>query len=492
MPNNPFRWSHFRDLPEDVSGLTDPEIATLARVWLEQKGSLEESGLVAAFTERLIREYAIEGGIIERAYTLDRGITQLLIDRGIDASLIPRNKTDKDPQRVARIIQAHQSVVEGIFDLVKGGRSLTVSVIKEMHAALLQHETEAEAIDGLGRLVYVPLVKGAYKTLPNNPLRQDGSMHEYCPPEHVASEMDRLIELHGVHEKKGVPVELEAAWLHHAFTQIHPFQDGNGRIARLIASYVFIKGNYFPLTLISDQDRDAYIAALETADKQWNLQPLVRLFSQVQRRTFVRVLGIAGHLQQHGGVDQIISAVRRTITLRKVAHAEQLEKAKRTARTLQAFTVTALEEVVDKLRTEIGPLSPSFQFRVDSESDEGARRHYFRGQIIEAAKSLGYFANVGVYHDWARLILRTDDQSEVLVSFHGIGHEYRGVLAASVAFYRRVATENSERETTEAIVACENVFQVNYIEEEDTARTRFGRWLREAITKALEMWRTAL
>jgi len=154
MPDYSFRWSHFRDLPDNAAGLADSELATLRKVWLEQKGGLEQSGLVSAFTERLIREYAIEGGIIERAYTLDRGITQLLIDRGIDASLIPHNKTDKDPQHVARIIQAHQSVVEGVFELVNGGRPLTVGVIKEMHAALLQHETATTAVDTLLLLCY--------------------------------------------------------------------------------------------------------------------------------------------------------------------------------------------------------------------------------------------------------------------------------------------------------------------------------------------------
>src|SRR5665213_4326102 len=258
-----YKWSHLRDLPADPGGLADTELGPLRKVWLEQRGELEEHGLVSAFTQRLIREYAIEGGIIERTYTLDRGITQLLIDRGIDASLIPHNATDKDPQQVARIIQAHQAVVENVFELVKGGRPLTVGVIKEMHAALLQHETVTTAVDTLGRVVDVPLIKGAYKTLPNNPLRPDHSIHEYCPPEHVAAEMDRLITLHNEHEKKGTPTEVEAAWLHHAFTQIHPFQDGNGRLARLIASYVFIRENYFPLTLVDNQDREAYISSLE-------------------------------------------------------------------------------------------------------------------------------------------------------------------------------------------------------------------------------------
>ena len=184
-------WSHFSDLPDNLAVLADAELGTLRRVWLEQKDGLEEHGLVSEFTRRLIREYSIEGGIIERAYTLDRGITQLLIDRGIDASLIPHSATNKDPQQVARIIQAHQAVVEGVFDLVKGGRPLSVGVLKEMHAALLQHETTVTAVDTLGRIVEVALIKGKYKDLPNNPQRPDNSVHQYCHPEHVAAEMDR-------------------------------------------------------------------------------------------------------------------------------------------------------------------------------------------------------------------------------------------------------------------------------------------------------------
>jgi hypothetical protein len=61
MPDYSFRWSHFRDLPENSAGLADTEVATLRKVWLEQRDGLEGHGLVSDFTERLIREYAIEG-----------------------------------------------------------------------------------------------------------------------------------------------------------------------------------------------------------------------------------------------------------------------------------------------------------------------------------------------------------------------------------------------------------------------------------------------
>lgn len=486
------QWSPFLDLPSDLRGLAEPELAALRNVWLEQKDDLEEQGLVSAFTQKLIREYSIEGGIIERAYTLDRGITQLLIDRGIDASLIPHTATNRDPQQVARIIQSHQSVVEGVFELVKGGRVLTESVIKEMHAALLQHETVTTAQDSLGRLVDVELIKGKYKNLPNNPRRRgDSTIHEYCPPEHVTSEMERFVALHNDHLARGVPAEVEAAWAHHVFTQIHPFQDGNGRIARLIASYIFIKNSYFPLTLVDRQDREEYIEALEAADRG-DLRRLIRLFSAVQRRTFVKVLGIASKVQEHAGLDQIIAAARQAIVSRKQEHLNRLDGAKRTARMLYAQTKERLETLATRLTSELGPLSRDFHFRVDSEPNEGHRRHFFRGQVIEAAKALDYYANISVHHDWVRLILKTDDQSEILVSIHGIGSEYRGVLAASVGYYKRVETEEQERELTKTVNAGDTVFQINYAEEPAEVTARFEAWLQEALTRAMEMWRTGL
>ena len=303
--------------------------------------------------------------------------------------------------------------------------------------------------------------------------------------------MDRLITLHEEHERKGVSTEVEAAWLHHAFTQIHPFQDGNGRIARLIASYVFIKANYFPLTLVDGQDRESYISALEEADRG-DLRPLTTLFSSVQRRTFVKVLGIASNIQRQVGLDQIIAAARTTIASRKQAHVFRLEGAKRTARLLHQATIATLNALVEKLTADLGVLSADYHFRVDSETNEGHRRHYFRGQVIEMARKLDYFANTSVYHDWSRLILKTEDQAEVLVSFHGIGYEYRGVLAATMGFYRRVETEVGERETTKTTNASDTVFQVNYEEDPAATRSRFEQWLQEALTKAMEMWRTGL
>ena len=42
----------------------------------------------------------------------------------------------------------------------------------------------------------VTLHAGASKTMPNDPTRLDGTVHHYCPPEHVDSEIDNLLAWH--------------------------------------------------------------------------------------------------------------------------------------------------------------------------------------------------------------------------------------------------------------------------------------------------------
>src|SRR5262249_50746093 len=162
-------------------------------------------------------------------------ITALLIERGIEAALIPRDASNRAPSELAAILQDQEKALEWVFDFVGHGRPLSTSWIKELHALLTRHQTHVEGIDQFNQVQKVELVKGDYKILPNNPRRPDETVHYYCPPEQTASEMDRLIEMHLKHIQDGIPPEVESAWLHHRFTQIHPFQDGNGRVARAIS-----------------------------------------------------------------------------------------------------------------------------------------------------------------------------------------------------------------------------------------------------------------
>jgi Fic family protein len=157
---------------------------------------------------------------------------------------------------------------------------------------LLRNQDTYAVVDQLGRAFEKELKKGQYKTEPNSPTQPDGLMHEYCPPEQVASEMDRLLAMHSEHDAQGVLIEVEAAWFHHRFTQIHPFADGNGRVARAIASLVFIKADWFPLVVKGD-DWSRYVETLEKAD-QGDLRPLVAMFVEEQRNALILASEIRG------------------------------------------------------------------------------------------------------------------------------------------------------------------------------------------------------
>lgn len=75
-------------LPDDTEALASTELKALAQVWRERRQELDQTGAYQEFLKRLQREWAIETGIIERLYSWDRGVTEVLIEQGIDASLI--------------------------------------------------------------------------------------------------------------------------------------------------------------------------------------------------------------------------------------------------------------------------------------------------------------------------------------------------------------------------------------------------------------------
>ncbi|HEY1013716.1 MAG TPA: hypothetical protein VGE07_13480, partial [Herpetosiphonaceae bacterium] len=132
------------------------------------------------------------------------------------------------------------------------------------------------------------------------------------------------------------------------------------------------------------------------------------------------------------------------------------------------------------------------EFFVDGEQDKGLRSHYFRQQVIATAGYLGYFANFAEYHSWVRLVLHIDTQSELLISFHGAGREYRGIIAASACFFRRETTEDGSRQIVDLTPLSADIFQINYREHLADARLRFGDWLQAITLKALELWRKGL
>ena len=481
-------WERIRDYATNAGDLAQPELKHLAEVWHEQRGRLESQDAFIQFNERLKREWAVETGLIERLYVLDRGVTQLLIQQGIDAALIPHT-SNQNPESVTSMIVDQQAVVEGIFRFVKGDRHLSTSYIKEMHALITRNQKTVEAIDAQGSIARVPLIRGEYKSWPNNPSRPNGTIHEYCPPEHVASEMDRLIAMHLSHDASP---EVEAAWLHHRFAQIHPFQDGNGRIARALATLVFVKAGWFPL-VVRNRDRDRYIQALESADTD-DLNRLVEYFADLQKEEFIKALSIARDVLDSVRAEDAIRAVSRQLQRRRDALVEEWGTARDVANALHKAADDRLQKIRGELQREMGAFLEGTTFFVDSAVDHSDRSSYFRSQIVEAAKKLSYFANTEPFRSWTRLVMKNadSDQSELLIAFHSLGREFQGVLACCAICFQRVATEAGERQVSSVEPVSDDVFQINYKEPLEETKARFLPWLERSIVRAIDLWQSTV
>ena len=280
-------WQPISDY-ESSEALEFKELRALSMVWADQKDGIAESSAYRDFEARLKREWAVETGLIEGLYALRETQHQQLIEHGLREGLLPYGSVS-NPVSAITMMWDHHAALELVYTVAEEGRPLSTGLVKEMHALLTRHQKYADGLDQFGRRVKVPLERGAYKKRPNNPLRRDGILHQYCPPEQVASEMDRLVALHHAHV--GVVPEVEAAWLHHRFVQIHPFQDGNGRVARWLATLVYVQAGWLPL-VVRNAERTEYFGALEQADGG-SLKPLVDYFGKLQRRVLLRALSVA-------------------------------------------------------------------------------------------------------------------------------------------------------------------------------------------------------
>lgn len=475
VPPTGYRWREIQDLPGSLASHADPELDALRAMWQAEREHLDPAA-VSSVNQALIREWAIETGIIENVYTLDRGITQTLIERGINAAYIPHDSTNKDPELVARIIQTHADVLEGLFAFVKGDRSLTTGYIKELHAALMRYHPTVKVFDQFDQPFDMELKRGEYKSLPNSPLTPSGGIHEFCPPEHVAAEMDRMVALHTEHMQRGLPPQISAAWLHHAFTQIHPFQDGNGRVARAIASLVFIKSGDFPLVVTRDQ-RTTYIDALEAAD-DGHILALIGLFSFLQKRALFDAILKSTDTRDPKTIDDAINLTRDLVIATSRVAPPNFANAKRVAGKLLESTSVVFNSISNRLTREISQASPRVQFRA------ATYEAHPQNEIAPLSALFGYHANPADHHQSMSLNLKSGAvANKIVLTLHTAGRRFSGLIVA-LAYFRTGEDP--------PIAICDDIFRISYAEPESSVIERYHAWLDACLIRGLAEWRRTL
>lgn len=487
-PLRPYSWSPICDLPAGwEQSLTDRRTEALVKTWQDQAVELRKRDLYKQFLERLMRQWAIETGIIEGLYTLNEGTTLELIEIGFDASIVSHDDTNLSPADTIDKIKDQYNAIQGLYAFVAGERPLGTSYIKELHRVLTAHQDTYQARDTLGNSVIRDLPKGEWKRLPNNVEHPDGTRFEFCPPEHVAQEMDNLLAMHARHEIEAVPANVEAAWLHHRFALIHPFTDGNGRVARCLATLMLLKAHWLPLVITRD-DRTAYISALRSADSGV-LKPLVEIFDSLQRKAIREALSIGDEVEREAtAVEGILASVRQKFERRNEELDTLVARSFELADGLLEWAIGRLKEVADEVHATVNVQDDHYRaFAAHGRrGDEKAKYNY--NQIVKCAKSMGYYANWRLYQAWTALVIETDERAEILFAFHGIGHVASGVLGCAAMFYTKQPAESGERLVDQVAPLTKEPFEFTFADDPDDVRKQFRRWLDRCILAGLEHW----
>lgn len=244
------------------------ELQRLCDQWLSAQPLRKE------FEQRMWQRFRIEWNYNSNhieGNTLTYGETLLLLIHG-------RTK-GQHLLREYEEMRGHDVAIEHVRSLAREERPLTEGDIRDLNRILLK--------EGFWRVAQTPdgeptrkwIEPGRYKTQPNHVITATGELFQFTTPEETPAQMaDFVLWLRNEMESPGTGLIKLLAQLHHRFTLIHPFDDGNGRVVRLLVNYVLLKARLPPL-VIKTKERKRYLETLAIADAG-DLEPLQKFFEE--------------------------------------------------------------------------------------------------------------------------------------------------------------------------------------------------------------------
>lgn len=163
-------------------------------------------------------------------------------------------------------MRGHDVAIEYVRDLARNSRPITEADVRDLNRIVLKEGfwRTAQTVDGQPTRKWIE--PGVYKSQPNHVLTASGELFHFATPEETPARMAEFVRwLAGETTQPTRNLAEVLADLHHRFIQIHPFDDGNGRVVRLLMNYVALRHDFPPL-VIRSRDRQRYIAAIAASD----------------------------------------------------------------------------------------------------------------------------------------------------------------------------------------------------------------------------------
>ncbi len=218
--------------------------------------------------ERLNRKFMLEFNFNSNhieGNTLTYGQTELLLMFGQAGDSAKMSDLEE--------MKAHNVGLKMVQDEAKTDNPLTEYFIKTLHKTLVREDFTIRKTLPDGTPTSSVVLAGQYKTVPNSVLTSTGEIFHYAAPEETTALMYDLVKWYNQADKEGklTPIEL-ASVFHYRYIRIHPFGDGNGRIARLLVNYILLRHNY-PMIIVESKDKSNYLEVLHKCDVAVGLTP---------------------------------------------------------------------------------------------------------------------------------------------------------------------------------------------------------------------------
>ena len=359
--------------------------------------------------QRVLQKFRLEWNYNSNAIegnSLTLGETRSLLLHGVAAS--GKSMRDHDD------IRNHNKAIAEVELLATETRPITEHLIREMHEILLGREpyyVEAKTDTGLPtRQLIQP---GTYKRNPNQTVTATGEHIYFASPEETPARMADLLDWYRQEEDIPVlPPVFLAADFHHRFVRIHPFDDGNGRMSRLLMNLILLRHGY-PMTVIQAADRNRYLAVLAEADAG-DFDPFLKfIIDNVEAGLRLMIRAAKGE-----SIDEPDDLDKRLALLKKqVASREEFARATWNVETQRHFYESFLTPWIGNIWLTLNKFNDLFlQTIVRIEVRDSNNRHVNDNQNV----SLGEFM-----YTIEQVIDRGDLIGEVAVRF--TWHDFRNI-----------------------------------------------------------------
>ena len=183
-------------------------------------------------------------------------LTQKEVNSIVEQDKWPKDKNKED------IAEAY-GVKDAISFIRKTKTHISIPLIKKIHKIVFENTKDfAGKTRAKGEDVAVVDIYG-------------NIVHEGAPAEKINDLLKELVKWYNKYKKKYPPLLL-AAVIHNQFENIHPFQDGNGRVGRILMNNILIKHNLPPVS-IDFKRRKKYYATLQEYETNHNIRPTIEL-----------------------------------------------------------------------------------------------------------------------------------------------------------------------------------------------------------------------